>query len=86
MIDVIYVGSLREELALPEEKEQIGWRDEITDVATLIEVLCEERGERWSRALRRENLLISVNQSMVKPAHPLADGDEVMIFPPIAGG
>ena len=51
-----------------------------------MELLCSERGDQWSTTLRQENLLVSVNQAMVKPDHPLADGDEVVFFPPIAGG
>lgn len=86
MIEVIFVGHLMEDLDLKQEQQQLAWREDITDVASLIEYFCRERGEAWSAALHRENLLVSVNQSMVKIDHPLADGDEVTFFPPIAGG
>jgi molybdopterin synthase sulfur carrier subunit len=86
MIDLVYVGYLRQDLDMDSEQEQLPWRGGLTDVASLIELLCSERGDQWSTTLRQENLLVSVNQAMVKPDHPLADGDEVVFFPPIAGG
>ena len=86
MIEVCYVGHLREDLDMDSEQEQLQWRTDFTDVASLIDLLCSERGARWSTTLHQENLLVSVNQAMVKPDHPLADGDEVVFFPPIAGG
>jgi molybdopterin synthase sulfur carrier subunit len=86
MIEVSYIGRLMEDLDLQQEREQFELRGGIADVASLIELLCSERGEQWSTALHQENLLVSVNHSMVKTDHPLADGDEVIFFPPIAGG
>lgn len=86
MLELSYVGHLREDLQLDSEQEQLRWHGSLTDVASLIELLCDERGAQWSTALQQENLLVSVNQAMVKADHPLADGDEVIFFPPIAGG
>ncbi len=34
----------------------------------------------------RGNLLVAVNQEYARPDHPLAEGDEVAIFPPVSGG
>ena len=84
MIEIEYIGHLKEILSL--EQEQLEWQSSITDVAALIEHLCEERGAQWSTTLRQENLLISVNQSMVKTDHPIGADDQVIFFPPIAGG
>ena len=84
MIDIEYIGHLKEALAL--EQEQLEWQSSINDVAALIEHLCQERGVQWSSTLRQENLLVSVNQSMVKKDHPIGDDDQVIFFPPIAGG
>ena len=86
MIEVSYIGRLMDDLDLQQEQEQFEWRVGMADVASLIELLCSERGAQWSTALHQENLLVSVNQSMVKTDHPLADGDAVIFFPPIAGG
>jgi len=86
MLDVTYIGRLMVDLDLEQEAEQLSWRSNITDVASLIELLCSERGAHWSTAFQQENLLISVNQSMVKKDHMLTDGDVIIFFPPIAGG
>ncbi len=86
MIEIVYIGSMRDDLGVQREREQLEWRADVTDVAALIEFLCAQRGVQWSAALQKENLLVSVNQAMVQTDHPLADGDEVIFFPPIAGG
>jgi molybdopterin converting factor small subunit len=84
MIEIEYIGHLKAELAV--EQEQLEWHSGITDVAALIDQLCKERGPKWSTNLRQENLLVSVNQSMVKTDYPIGDEDQIIFFPPIAGG
>ena len=84
MIEVLYFARIREDLDV--EREKLEWHSGIKDVAALIEYLCGQRGARWSAALQQENLLVSVNQAMVKTDHALADGDEVAFFPPVTGG
>jgi len=84
MIEVLYFARIREDLDV--EREQLVWQSGITDVAALIEYLCSERASQWSTTLHQENLLVSVNQTMVHTDHPLADGDEVAFFPPVTGG
>lgn len=84
MIEIEYIGRLKEDLDL--EQEQMERQTSMTDVAALIEHLCRERGSQWSTTLHQENLLVSVNQSMVKTDYPLGDDDKVIFFPPIAGG
>lgn len=34
----------------------------------------------------RETLLVFVNGRPMRPAHPLSDGDTVVVFPPFEGG
>lgn len=84
MIEVLYFARIREDLNV--EREQLEWHSGIADVTALIEHLCRERAPLWSTALHQENLLVSVNQTMVKADHPLTDGDEVAFFPPVTGG
>ena len=45
------------------------------------------RGGRWAEVLGpAEILLTAVNQELAAPQTPVADGDEVAIFPPVTGG
>ena len=84
MIKVTYIGMLATNLK--QNEEEVEWSEALTDVADLIDSLCERRAEVWSRSLRQKNLLISVNHSMVKADQALSDGDEVILFPPMSGG
>ena len=50
-------------------------------------VLLRQRGTAWADALAVEQpFRVAVNHSVVHGSHPLADGDEVAIFPPVTGG
>ncbi|HJL61300.1 MAG TPA: MoaD/ThiS family protein [Pseudomonadales bacterium] len=84
MIKIKYLGSLV--TTLKKDKDEVDWHAELADVAALIEALCADREEEWSNMLHHEDLLIAVNQSMVKTDHPLTDGDQVTFFPPMVGG
>jgi molybdopterin converting factor small subunit len=86
MIELVVMGCLKADLQLDQDREQWDWHSGITDVATLIDQLCTERAGLWSETLHQENLLISVNQTIAKMDHPLADGDQVTFFPPLGGG
>jgi sulfur-carrier protein len=71
------IGCAEEELALPAE---------IRDVAGLLDWL-RARGPRFAEALRDLSVVrVAVNQDYVGREHPLRDGDEVAIFPPVTGG
>ena len=71
------IGCAEEELALPSE---------IRDVAGLLAWL-QARGPRYAEALRDLSVVrVAVNQDYVSSEHPLHEGDEVAIFPPVTGG
>ena len=45
------------------------------------------RGGGYSEALRDLRMVrVAVNQDYVGPEHPLREGDEVALFPPVTGG
>ena len=70
-------GQAEEELALP---------DGVRDVAGLLEWL-RRRGPRYAEALRDLSVVrVAVNQEYVGLDHPVRDGDEVALFPPVTGG
>jgi len=71
------IGCTEEEVALPSE---------VRDVAGLLDWL-RTRGSGYSEALRDLRVVrVAVNQDYVGPEHPLRDGDEVALFPPVTGG
>ncbi|MBV8130987.1 MAG: molybdopterin converting factor subunit 1 [Alphaproteobacteria bacterium] len=71
------VGCAEEEVALPPQ---------VRDVAGLLDWL-RGRSDRHAEALRSLGLIrVAVNQDYVGPAHPVREGDEVALFPPVTGG
>lgn len=71
------VGRAGEEAPLPEG---------VRDVAGLLAWL-EARGGGYAEALKDRALVrVAVNRAYAGPATPVADGDEVALFPPVTGG
>jgi molybdopterin synthase sulfur carrier subunit len=71
------IGHAEEDLAVPAE---------VRDVAGLL-VWLRGRGRGYAEALRDLSVIrVAVNQEYVGSDHPIGEGDEVALFPPVTGG
>lgn len=71
------IGCAEEEVALPPE---------VGDVGRLLDWLAARGGGYEAALANRKVVRVAVNEQYVGPDHPLAEGDEVALFPPVTGG
>lgn len=83
-MQLLYFAWVRERIGTGEET--LSLPDDVTSVAQLLDWLAA-RGEHYAAALdQRSHIRVAVNQTYVGTDHPVSDGDEVAIFPPVTGG
>lgn len=82
MIQVLFFARLRDQLGCDSLDVEAVEND---NVGKLRERLIAEHPD-WREPLSQEGLLMAVNQSLVKSAHPVGEGDEVAFMPPVTGG
>ncbi len=81
---ITYFAWLRDEIGIDEEVVTLP--AEVTTVGMLLNWL-SHRGRRYQRAFEFiEIVKVAVNQVYVESDHTVNDDDEVILFPPIAGG
>ncbi|HEY6132256.1 MAG TPA: molybdopterin converting factor subunit 1 [Halioglobus sp.] len=84
MIKVLFFARVREQLGCADLELQ--WPQAGSDLDTLQEHLCVERGDVWRAVLAQDNMIRAVNQVVVAGNCAVRDGDEVAFFPPVTGG
>jgi sulfur-carrier protein len=83
-VKLLYFAWLRARIGCAEEEVEVP--PQVRDVAGLLGWL-RSRGDRYAEALRDPSVVrVAVNQDYVGREHPVREGDEVAIFPPVTGG
>jgi len=83
-VRLLYFASLRARVGCAEE--EVALPPQIHDVAGLLDWL-RTRSDRHAEALCNLRLVrVAVNQDYVGFGHPVREGDEVALFPPVTGG
>ena len=81
---LLYFAWLRARIGVAEE--DVPLPSEVRDVAGLIAWL-KGRGANYAEALRElKAVRVAVNHDYVGQDHPVREGDEVALFPPVTGG
>ena len=81
---ILYFAWLRQKTGI--DAEDVEMPPEISDVAGLLDWL-KERNSNFADALADfDSIRVAVNQEFAELDSPVAQGDEVAIFPPMTGG
>jgi sulfur-carrier protein len=83
-VKLLYFAWLRARIGCAEE--EIDLPPGVKDVAGLLDWL-RSRGSGYAEALRDLSVVrVAVNQNYVGLEHPVREGDEIAVFPPVTGG
>ena len=81
---LLYFAWVRETIGIAEENATPPAG--IDTVAALLDWLAG-RGDSYAKALADSaRIRVAVNQEAVGPEHPVAQADEIAVFPPVTGG
>ena len=81
---ILYFAWLRQKTGI--DAEDVEMPPDISDVAGLLDWL-KERNSNFADALADfDSIRVAVNQEFAELDAPVAQGDEVAIFPPMTGG
>jgi sulfur-carrier protein len=83
-VKLLYFAWLRARIGCAEEEVELP--SDVRNVAALLGWL-QSRGGGYAEALRDLSVVrVAVNLDYVTREHPVREGDEVAIFPPVTGG
>jgi molybdopterin synthase sulfur carrier subunit len=82
---LVYLARLREAFSSAGETLELASHD-TPRVSAVVATLRARGGAFESELAPGRAVRFAVNQRLVHADHPIADGDEVAIFPPVTGG
>jgi len=83
-VKLLYFAWLRARIGCAEE--EIDLPPGVKDVSGLLDWL-RSRGSGYAEAVRDLSVVrVAVNQNYVGLEHPVREGDEIAVFPPVTGG
>ena len=81
---ILYFAWLRAKTGIAEE--EVSPPADVKDVAALLDWI-KGRGDGYAKALEDLSVVrVAVNQEHVQTDHPVEEGDEIALFPPVTGG
>lgn len=84
MMRLLYFAWVREKAGVADE--EVTPPPDVTDVAGLVNWLCQRGGGPANALADLRTVRVAVNQEHVALDHPVCPGDEVAFFPPVTGG
>jgi sulfur-carrier protein len=81
---ILYLARLRE--ALGQAEETVQPPDTVRTVADLLAWLRQRGGAFATELAESRRFRVAVNHAVARKDSPVADGDEIAIFPPVTGG
>ena len=83
MIKVMYFARLREQMGC--DQVPVAWQESLQTLDDVRRHLIADDPAHADK-LQANDLLVARNQEMAAWTDPVADGDEVALFPPVTGG
>ena len=77
-LTVLYFAHLRDQRGLDSEQ--------ITTTATTARGLYQELSQRHGLNFPESNLMVAINEAMVRWESPVREGDTIVFLPPVSGG